>query len=304
MKLNEFAVLFLICLIWGLHFVVMKVTVDGIAPPIFYAAVRMTIVAILLLPFLRWYKGLMPKVLAAGLCYGALNYAFMFPGLKMTTASAAAIAIELYVPFSIILAVIFFRERIGLPRIAGILLAIIGVALIALARPSEDAGPLFVYGLLLVTLAALAEAIGANLVKSIKGISGIRLLAWFAIVGAVVLWPLSLIFEDNYASTFSDENRMMFFMALTYSALLVSIVAHSSYYWLLQRLPMAIVATSGLMTTVIAVTASVIILGETLTPIMALGAIMTLAGVGLILMRQAQVQSKKKKPILPRRGKS
>jgi len=88
MSLREFLVLFLICLIWGLHFVVMKVTVGDTADPLFYAALRMSIVALIMLPWLKWHKGLMRPVLGVGLAYGALNYAFMFPALGMTTASA------------------------------------------------------------------------------------------------------------------------------------------------------------------------------------------------------------------------
>ena len=53
MSLREFAVLFLTCLIWGLHFIVMKVTVGDTADPLFYAAVRMSIVAVLMFPWLR-----------------------------------------------------------------------------------------------------------------------------------------------------------------------------------------------------------------------------------------------------------
>jgi len=119
MNFREFLILTLVCTIWGLHFVVMKVTVGQTAPPLFYAAVRMTIVAIILLPFLKWHTGMMSKILLGGLGFGAFNYAFMFPALGMTTASAAALTIELYVPFSIILSVLFLGERIGYKKSGG-----------------------------------------------------------------------------------------------------------------------------------------------------------------------------------------
>ena len=117
MSTKEFFVLLLVCVTWGLHFVVMKVTVGNTAPPLFYAAARMTIVMIVLLPKLKWHSGMMRYVLAAGMGYGALNYAFIFPAMGMTTAAAGAITIELYVPFSIILSVIFLGDRIGIRRI-------------------------------------------------------------------------------------------------------------------------------------------------------------------------------------------
>lgn len=286
MSLREFAVLFLVCLIWGLHFIVMKVTVGDAADPLFYAALRMSIVALIMLPWLKWHKGLMWPILGAGLGYGALNYAFMFPALGLTTASAAAITIELYVPFSIILSVIVFKDKIGPYKILGILLAFAGVIIIAAAKPDESAGPYFLLGIFLMIGAALSEAIGAVLVKLVNGVGPLQLLAWFAVIGSAVLWPLSFLLESHQLDAFAPENRVTFFLALAYSALLVSIVAHGSYYWLLQRLPIYIVSSTGLMTTVIAVIASALILGEALTPNLLLGGLITLGGITLILARK------------------
>lgn len=285
MSIKEFSALFLVCLIWGLHFIVMKVTVGNTAEPLFYAALRMSIVAIILLPKLKWHKGLMRPILGAGLAYGALNYAFMFPAMGMTTASAAAVTIELYVPFSIILSMIVFKDKIGIYKAIGIALAFIGVIILASAGPDETAGPKFLLGILLIVGTAMSEAIGAVLVKLVKGVGPLALLAWFAVVGSLVLWPLSFILEENQLAALSVENRLNFGLALLYSSLLVSIVAHSSYYWLLQRLPIYLVSTSGLMTTVIAVAASVLILNEALTPQLLIGGITTLFGIGLILLR-------------------
>jgi len=273
----------MVCIVWGLHFIVMKMTVNETADPLFYAAIRMSIVAFLLSPKLKWHKGMMGKLCVAGLGYGALNYAFMFPALGMTTAAAAAVTIELFVPFSIILSVIFLGERISLGRISGITLAFLGVILIAISKPGETAGPLFLLGIFMMAGAAMSEAVGAIMVKKLTGIKPLELLSWFALIGAVVLSVLSYLLEDNQMTALSPDNRLAFGLALLYSALLVSIISHASYYWLLQRLPVSTVATSGLMTTVIAVIASVLILGESLTPAFILGGIMTVIGVGVIL---------------------
>lgn len=285
MSLREFLVLLLVCTIWGLHFVVMKVTISNTAPPLFYAAIRMTIVMVILLPFLKLHRGQMKYVLGAGLGFGALNYAFMFPALKFVTASAAAVMIELYVPFSIILSIAFLGERIGARRIFGIIIAFAGAVIIATAKPDEVAGPQFLFGIGLMVCGAFSEAMGAFFVKKVSGVKPMELLSWCAVVGTVVLWPLSLTLETNHLDAFTPDNRVNFGLALLYSSLLVSIVAHGSYYWLLQRLPLSVVASTGLMTTVVAVSASAILLREPMSPAFILGGIMTLAGVTLILLR-------------------
>ncbi len=293
MPVREFLVLIVICLVWGLHFIVMKITVNGVAEPIFYAALRMSIVALVLLPKLKWHAEQMLTVLFAGLCYGALNYALMFPALKMTTASAAAVTIELYVPFSILLSILVFKDKIGWRRVMGISLAFLGVVVVASARPSEAAGAQFLIGIGLIIAAAMSEAFGAISVKRVSGVGPLELLAWFAVVGSVVLWPLSWLLEDNQMSAFVGETRIPFLMALVYSVFVVSIIGHASYYWLLQRLPIYIVATGGLMTTVFAVLFSALILKETMSSQLITGGLMTMAGVGFILLRG------KKKPPSP-----
>lgn len=276
----------MVCTAWGLHFAVMKFTiVDMGVPPLFYAALRISLLAFILLPFLKWHRGQMKAVLIGGLGFGAFNYAFMFPAMDMTTASAAAITIELYMPFSIILSVLILGERIGSWRILGAALAFIGVVLIGLGAPAEVAGQGFVFGIALMACAAMSEAIGAISVKSVKAVSPIQLLAWFGIVGSCVLWPLTLILEDHHLSAFAPDTRLNFGLAILYSTLLVSLIAHGSYYWLLQRLPIHTVAPSGLMTTVIGVAAGILILDETPTAILFIGAFVTLSGIAIILWR-------------------
>ncbi len=289
MSLREFCVLMMVCTIWGLHFVVMKFTiVDMGVPPLFYAALRMSCLALLLIPFLKWHTGQMKPILFGGLGFGALNYAFMFSAMQMTTASAGAITIELYMPFSIILSVLILGERIGKWRIAGSALAFAGVVLIGLGAPPEVAGQGFILGIVLMAFAAMSEAVGAISVKSVKSVSPMQLLAWFGIIGSCVLWPLSVVLEDQQLSAFAPETRMNFGLAMIYSTLLVSLLAHGSYYWLLQRLPIHTVAPSGLMTTVIGVAGGLFILGEKLTPILFFGAFITLSGIAIILWRNRE----------------
>ena len=282
---RELAVLLMICTLWGLHFTVMKSVIGAGIPPLAYAALRMALVALVMLPWLRWHPGQMGWVLVAGLGFGALNYAFMFPAMGMTTASAGAIAIELYVPFSVILGALFLRDYPGWRKLSGIALAFAGVVLIGLAKPGEGEATAFVPGLVLIACAAMSEAVGALGVKKVEGVSPRQLLAWFAVVGTVVLWPLTLVLEPGGVGAALARPGLLS-LAMLYTGLGVSILAHGSYYWLLQRLPISTVAPSGLMTTVIGVLGAVVILGEPFTRELALGMAMVLTGVGVVLWRQ------------------
>jgi O-acetylserine/cysteine efflux transporter len=288
---RELAVLLAMCLVWGFHFVVIKTAVTAL-PPIYYAAIRMTLVAVLLAGFLRWRPGHMLRVLSGGLCLGTVNYALMFTGMKYATASAAAVAIELYVPFATILAIFFLNDRLGWRRVLGIIFAFAGVAVIALGKQA-DAGPNthIALGVGLVAAGAFSEAIGAILVKQLKAFKPLELLAWFALVGAIGLWVMTFIFETGQREAFAAADKTFVAGAILYSALGGSIFGHTAYYWLLQRLPVSIVAPSLLLTTLIAVVFAVLLLGDPLGPRMIIGGLMTLAGVGVVLVRTAKKQA-------------
>jgi len=285
MPVREFFVLLMVCTLWGLHFTVMRVTVSELSNPLFYAAMRMSCVGLILLPFLKWHSGKMRYILPAGLGFGALNFALIFPAMGMTTAGAGSIAIELYVPFSIILAVIFLGERVGLPRILGIALAFAGVVVISFGKPPEDAGRLFILGIVLIGAAGFFEAVGAVFIKSIKDVGPFQLLAWFGVVGTAVLWPLTYIFEQNQFAVFAPETRVQFSLALAYSVIGASVVAHAAYYWLLGRLPMYQIAGTGLINPLVGVTAGVLILKEPVSAPLIIGGAMTAGGVYMILAR-------------------
>lgn len=290
MSARELAVLLAMCLTWGFHFVVIKTAV-GELPPMFYAAIRMTLVAAMLSPLLRWRPGRMLRVLSAGACLGALNYAFMFSGVKLATASAAAVAIELYTPFATILAIVFLGDRLGWRRALGVALAFAGVAIIALGK-SEDAGPETRIGLGvgLVVAGSFIEAVGAILVKQAKGFRPMELLAWFAVVGAAALWTMTFVFESGQGAALAAGDKPLIVAAVLYSAIGGSIFGHSAYYWLLQRLPVSLVASSVPLTTFFAVLFGVLLLGDPTGPRFIVGGLMTVGGVGLVLLRSAAKQ--------------
>ncbi len=292
---RETLVLIVMCCTWAFHFVVMKATLSAMQP-LSYAAIRMSLVALLLCPFLRWRAGQMRRVMLAGACFGGLNYAFMFSGIARTSATSAALAIEAYVPFATILAVVFLGDQIGLKRGIGIALALGGVALISLGGEAGD-GAVSTFGIMLVLGAAITEAAGAILVKRIAGFRPLELLAWFAVVGAFLLWSLSLVLEPSAFQAVRPEDRLLLAGGILYSVIGASIIGHTCYYWLLQRLPISIVAPSGLLTTLLAVVLSVVLLREALSARLVAGGLMVVFGVGVILWRN-QVKTTKTQPEL------
>ncbi len=292
MSLREISALLLMCLVWGFHFVVIK-TVVGAVPPMFYAALRLVLVAAIMAPFLRWRAGQMGRIFLGGLCLGVFNYAMMFTGVKLAPASAAAIAIELHVPFATILAIVFLGDRPGWRRFLGIAFAFSGVAIIATGgAASDDPAARVGLGVALVAAAAFSEAMGAVFVKRSTSFTPHQLLAWFSLIGAAGLSVMTLIFETGQWAAFAAADKVLLAGAILYSAIGASIIGHATYYWLLHRLPVSVVAPSVLLTTIFAVLFSVLLLGDPFGARMAFGGLLTLAGVGVVLLRNVKKQPK------------
>lgn len=283
----RFGVLFLICIAWGLHFTVVKLTVSEI-PVMFYVALRMAAVTLLLSPFLKWHKGQMHLILLAGVCFGALNYIFMFNGVKYTTASLGAVLVEMYMPIATIMSILFLSERIGWRRGMGLVLAFAGVVVIVTGENDTMGAANLPLGATLVLCGATCEASGAILVKKIKNVSALQLLAWFGVVGSTLSFTLSMATETGQWAALTGDSQWTILGALAYSVLLASIFGHASYYWLLQRVDVSQVAGPTMMTTIFAVLFGVLLLGDPLAPRFIVGAIVTFIGVAIIVLRTNQ----------------
>ena len=107
MKLRDFLLLVLICLVWGYSNVLSKIVVGNWGvPPLFFAAVRFAVVIAATIPWLlpmprpRW------RILVIGLLMGAGNFALLFIGLQTASPSAAAVVIQIGVPFTTLLSIV------------------------------------------------------------------------------------------------------------------------------------------------------------------------------------------------------
>jgi O-acetylserine/cysteine efflux transporter len=284
MKPTQLALLIGVCVAWGLHMVIVK-AVTGVVSPMTYVAFRMPILALVLVPFLRWHKGQMHRVLIAGVCFGGLNYLLMFTGIKLTSASIGAVLAESYVVIATIFSVLFLRETVGWKRMTGIAVALLGVLVIATADGEAIGSENLALGALLIVAGTTAEATGAIFIKKTERIKPLGLLAWMAVVGSVVSFlPAAFWVEDNFA-WLGGEHRDGIILALLYSILVASVFGHTTYYYLLQRLPLSIIAPSGLLITVFAVIFGILLLGEVLTMRVVLGALLVMSGVAVILFR-------------------
>lgn len=285
MAARDFAVLVLICLAWGMSNVVSKVVVGHWdVPPLAFAAVRFVLVAAVTLPWLLPAPRPLWRILLVGLLMGGGNFALLFIGLQTASPSAAAIVVQLGVPITTLLSVAVLGERIRWRRGLGVLLTMIG-ALTVIWNPE---GLSLSRGLWFVAAAAAAGSVGAILLKQMEEIRPLQFQAW---VGFASLWPLaagSLLFETRQWEAMLGAG-WGFVAAVVFSALIVSVVAHTAYYGLIQRYEANLLAPLTLMTPLATIGLGVLITGDRFDTRMAVGAALALLGVLIVALRRSHI---------------
>lgn len=289
MRLRDFLALASVCLVWGLNFVIAKFSVTGApgwvpgfegSPPFFFAFLRFALLFAFLAPWLGKRPADMRTLIGVAMGMGALQYALIFFGLQWATPSAMAIALQMGVPFATILSVLWLKETVGLPRVAGILIAFAGIILVV-ANPADlDVS----IGLLIGVAAAFVGAVGMILVKRMP-LDAIRMQAWIGLISWPPLLLLSLVFErDQIASTLAGG--WPFLAALLFTVVIVNIYGHGVFYSLLQRYDATLIAPLTLMAPLVGVFAGIMLTGDDFGLRLVIGSVLTLGGVAIIALRQ------------------
>lgn len=283
MPIRSFAILTGICLIWALNVIVSKIAVGHLAlPPVFYTVARSALVAAALAPWLVPLPRPFWKVILVALCVGGGAFALLFIGLQTASPSAAAIVSLAGAPAAVLFAILLLGERIGWRRAMGIALTLAGVAVVLVdpdaLTPSQ--------GLALIALSALVGALGAVLLKRLT-IAPLRLQAWVGLSGAVLLLPLTLLTETGQVAAAWNAG-WGFVGVVAFSALIVSVAAHTGYYWLLQRHDVNVIAPLTLMTPLFTMVLGHFLTGDRIGPALIAGALLAMSGVLVIVVRPSR----------------
>ena len=279
MTLRDFLLLTLICFVWGVNIVITRFVVIDV-PPLFYATLRFALIAVVLLPLLWPAPKQWGHVLAAAMGVGALNFVFLFAALATGTASSVAVALQLGLPFTTILSMLFLNEQVRWRRGLGMAFAFIGVVVLAY----DPNGFGLSLGVMFAALAALAGSVGGIVMKRMEEVATFKLQAWVAMASWPVIAPLTFFLEDNQWEA-AVTMGWPFWAALLFSVFLVSIFGHAMFYTLLRRYEATLISPLTLMTPVFAMVLGVTVLQEPVTEQLLIGAGLALFGVGIIAVR-------------------
>jgi drug/metabolite transporter (DMT)-like permease len=282
--------------VWGSSYLGIRIAMETL-PPFLVSGIRMTSAGILLYVVARRGGALSPTraqwrsaVMLGFLMFFVANGCLMM-GQKTVASGMAAILYATVPLWFALLGWLYLRQRLPRLVIGAIAVGFAGTAL--LIWPGGDGANSFdPLGVLILLIAPLGWAHGsiysqrrAQLPPSPLTASGIQMLAGGAItfIEALVTGEPSR-FHPEAVTTAS-------LLALVYLIFIGSMLAYTSYAWLLRNAPLSLVGTYAYVNPVVAVALGTLFLGETLNVRTIIASAIILAAVAIIVSTRSRLQS-------------
>ena len=278
------ALLVILCAIWGVQQVSIKIANAGISP-VLQAGIR-SVGAVLLLYLWSLARGVRifsrDATLSAGLAAGllfALEFALIFWALTFTTASRGVIFLYT-APFFVALGAVWLlpSERLRPPQWAGMVLAFLGILALFGENLLVPGGRAWIGDLMM--MAAGAAWAATTLVVKVSRLAQAapeKTLLYQLGVSALVLPPLSLLLGESGVTLLNRE----VVLALVFQTVVVASASYLAWYWLIRHYPATKLSAFSFLTPVFGVLAGALILGEHLSVAVIVALVLVGAGIWL-----------------------
>ncbi|HEV7681377.1 MAG TPA: EamA family transporter [Pyrinomonadaceae bacterium] len=282
----------LLCLIWGSTWLFIKLGLDDL-PPFIFAGVRFVIAAAILFVIIKARRLTLPRARAdwvllaiTGVLSFSFNYGLVFWGEQYVSSGLAALLQAMIPAFGLVIAHFYLPgERMTTVKILGIVMGVAGVGVV-FSNQLTVAGTRALAGCGALVFGSACAAYANVLVKARGGKLDPAILAGGQMVFGLV--PLLLVGFLTEANPLQLHWSRMAVIALFYLAIVGSVIAFLSYYWLVQHMDVTNTMLIALVTPVIAVALGVIVLHEELNWRTFAGGAMIIAGIGLVVLRKSR----------------
>ena len=288
-SLNVWLALGTVYVVWGSTYLAIAIAVETL-PPLLYSGVRFTLAGLLLaawLAFRRVDLRISRSQLGGAAAVGMLMLAGgngLVSIAERTVPSGVAALIVASIPLWIVVYRMFAGERVRRDLFAGVLLGLVGVAILVV--PGGLNGTIDPFGALLLFGATLSWALGTFLSPRLSTPrNALVSTAYQMLAGGLVLIVASLP-KGELAQLDPSAFSTRSLLAFAYLVVFGSLVAYTAYTWLLQNTTVSLVSTYAFVNPVVAVFLGALILGELITPTIVIGAAVIVLAVAFIILRQ------------------
>lgn len=284
------AAFLVIYLVWGSTYLGIRVVVAAL-PPVLSAGVRFLLAGAIMAGAIALRSGprrlrVRPSEAASA---GAVGLLLLFVGNgvlsigEQRVPSALAALIIASVPLWIVIFRALVRERVAAGTLLGVAVGFGGVALMVV--PAGTAGRIEPLSLALVLFSSVAWAGGSFLSTRLRlPRDPFVTTAYEMLAGGAAAFVVGLLIGERWPAGGGGVERSM--IALGYLVGMGSLVAFTTYTWLLLHAPISRIATYAYVNPVVAVVLGYLVLGEALTPPMLLGGAVIVLSVALVIRHE------------------
>ncbi|WP_410576524.1 EamA family transporter [Amycolatopsis sp. lyj-108] len=270
----------LVAVLWGCNFLAIHATL-GQFPPVFAGGLRFAVIAIPTILFVPWPKVKIRHLLGYGLGFGTGQFVFLFIAMDTGMPTGlASLVLQASAPFTVLLGAVFLRERVSRRQLAGILLAVAGMATIAW----QQAGNAALLPVILTLLGALSWAFGNLSTRQAAPDNPLNFVLWMSVVPPLPMFALSLVMEGpaeigHSLSTLGTPTGLIGLGGLAYVVLFGTIVGSGIWTSLMRRNPAGVVAPFSLLVPVVGLSMAFLVLDERPSPLEIVAAAVVIGGV-------------------------
>lgn len=261
MKPTHILAALLAVITWGINFVVIKIGLQGL-PPVLFTASRFIFSALPLIFFVPFPKTSWKWVVAYGMFQFAFQFTLLFCGIKLGfPAGLASLVMQLQAFITMGLAVIIMGEKPQFVQVLGALIALSGMALVAMHLEVQAT----IIGFLLVVAGAVCWAIANIVTKKIGVVNPLSMVVWGSAIASPPLLLASYMMEgmDAWQAAYAQLNWTSI-GAIAYQSYPNTIVGFGIWSWLMRKYPAATIAPFTLLVPVVGMVTASIVLNETL----------------------------------------
>lgn len=281
---RELALLLLLALLWGGSFTLIKIAVGGY-PPATLVAIRITVGGLVLAAIALAQGHAFPRdrrtwlrLLVQGALQSAIPFTLISWGETRIDSGLAGVinATPPMFVFAISAFVLGTVPPVG-SRLAGVVLGLVGVALLA-GLGTDDLTGASVLAVLAVLAASLCYALGALHGHRFARLSAFVTAAGSLAMASLVMIPLSLAIDRPWTLAPTPRATLAVLALAVFSTAGGSLV----FFRLLGTLGSLATTSNAYLRALVGVVLGAILLGEPVTPGIALGGALVLAGVPLV----------------------
>jgi drug/metabolite transporter (DMT)-like permease len=268
--------------IWGVNYTVVKYG-TGVMDPLAYNGARVALAAAVF-AYIAWRREGPPvsrrdmwTLLGLGVLGNGIYQLLFAVGVAHTRAGSAAIVLASAPVFIALLGRFLGIERVGLRGYGGVLLSILGIALVIMGGAAREAGGATLYGNLIVLAGAFCWALFTVLLEPFTHRVSLVDISALTLVGGAV--PLLAFSAPAMLATQWTTVRPLTWLAIAYSGVCSLVIAYLFWYRGVRVIGPTRTAIYSNLQPVIALLVSWVALAEVPTAWQGVGAATIIAGV-------------------------